>query len=214
MIKTIYYELDTPTVIACIGGVFSSENKFASFEWDCAGRMSHITHEISWSGNEPGDGDPTVIPTYALKALAESIRIAKEEALMFRLDEVDVQTNALLVDSETNLFEYKGNSFYQDEKILLLGFVSATIDPDITMQWKTADKTNNGVDNIYVTLDAAGIFGLVAAYIAHVRGIWNSGDAEKKALKAIYSDNNTNAVDIDNYKVMLKNKGEATHGNK
>jgi hypothetical protein len=64
-------------------------------------------------------------------------------------------------------------------------FSASSLLPDTwSMSWKTADKPD-GINNVYVTLDKAGIAGLAMAALERKSGVWAAGDELKKAVKGI-----------------------------
>lgn len=107
----------------------------------------------------------------------------KDENLFNGLQAIDKE----VLEKQALPFEFNGHNYYPDTEFIQGIFSALSILPaNYTEVWKTADKAANGVDNIYVTLDKAGIAGLAVAYLSFRKKIWAEGEEKKKLLKAQY----------------------------
>ena len=118
------------------------------------------------------------------------------EALKSKLAEVDAALAAL----QSGTFAYLGHNYYIDPVIITGQTVGVSLLPgSYTRVWKTADKAADGVSNIYVTLDKAGILAMAAACMAAWGDNWDRADAVKKEIKAIHNAGG----DVSGYEVAL-----------
>lgn len=193
----IYYLISDPESVACAGGEFSSRLDFNYFDARVAGRVSCLTHKIVWSGRTPGTGRPNLVEYSEAETAAKRAEIAKEQALLAKLAQIDIERESRLQDG--NVFTYMGNQFFIDFRAFVLEFASAMIDPTFTRTWKTAGKAENGVDNIYVALDKPGVLGMVSACITYTQEVWDKADTMKKEVKAIRLDPGKAVADIKNF---------------
>jgi len=129
-------------------------------------------------------------------------RLAKEKAaaLKNKLSEIDNE-----VKSKANSpFVWGSNTWYPDvETVQGLYSVLPLLPDDYTEVWKTADLDQDGVSNIYVTLDKSGITGLALALLTHKKSWWSAGEQKKLALKALMTDPSTTAEDINAFDTSL-----------
>lgn len=194
----IYYLTDTPTEIACVGGDFTSSWGFSSFQTSIRMPVSHNTHEIVWSGDVPGEGKPNLIERSAEEILATETRRKKRQATADKLDQIDVESAKRVQDGQ--LFQHDGRNYYIDRDSFYIIFMGLSQAPDgYTRKWKTADKGDDGINNIYVDLDVAGIRGMLWACVVHCISVWDKADAKKKEVKVLCLDDTKTVSDIENY---------------
>lgn len=116
--------------------------------------------------------------------------------LASKLSEVDAALAAL----QNGTFEHNGHNYYLDPLTITGQTVGVSLLPDgYTRTWKTADKDADGVSNIYVPLDKAGILAMAAACMAAYSANWDRADAVKKEIKALYNAGG----DVAGYEVVL-----------
>lgn len=112
---------------------------------------------------------------------------SKEELLAQELQLIDEGVQLTLLSP----FKFNGHNYYPDTEFIQGVFSALPLLPsDFTEVWKTADKAENGVDNIYVTLDKQGITGLAMAYLSFKKSVWSDGEKRKIELKTSYLANN------------------------
>lgn len=164
---------------------------------DAVGFTGLTDREIEWYTSQP-DRYTLVKGKYVE---VEGWKAAYEQAqrmavLESKLSEVDAALAAL----QNGTFEYNGHRYYLDPLTITGQTVGVSLLPDgYTCTWKTADKDADGVSNIYVTLDKAGILAMAAACMAAYRANWDRTDAVKKEIKALYNAGG----DVSGYEVAL-----------
>lgn len=107
----------------------------------------------------------------------------KDETLFSGLQAIDDEVSL----AQQQPFPFNGHLFYPDTEFIQGVFSALNVLPaNYQETWKTADKEADGVTNIYVTLDKAGIAGLAVAYLQFKKTTWSAGEEKKKLLKAAY----------------------------
>lgn len=120
----------------------------------------------------------------------------RKAVLESKLSEVDAALAAL----QNGTFEHNGHNYYLDTLTIIGQTVGVSLLPDgYTRTWKTADKDVDGVSNIYVTLDKAGVLAIAAACMAAYSANWDRADAVKKEIKALHNAGG----DVAGYEVVL-----------
>lgn len=100
-----------------------------------------------------------------------------------------LEADLLAIDEEVKNadglpFEYNGHTYYPDTEFIQGIFSVLPLMPsNYTETWKTAEKEADGISNVYVQLDKAGITGLALAYLQFKKGNWAAGEMQKQALK-------------------------------
>ena len=108
----------------------------------------------------------------------------KDAKLVDDLAEVDTWVN----QERAKNFLYDTHMYYPDADSLNALITTIPYKPeDFTMNWKTADLEADGISNIYVLLDKAGIIALGMTLELRQGTLWAQGDAQKIALKEAYN---------------------------
>jgi hypothetical protein len=93
-----------------------------------------------------------------------------------------------VAEARAENFLYDGHMYYPDADSLNALITTMPYKPeDFTMDWKTADLEADGISNIYVLLDKAGIIALGMTLELRQGTLWATGDAQKIALKEAYN---------------------------
>jgi hypothetical protein len=124
-------------------------------------------------------------------------RYAKDqlaEAMEAKLGEID-----MAVVAESNQpFLHNGHHYYLDIEYIQGVYSALPLLPDNwSQQWKTADKPD-GINNVYVAVDKAGVQALALAALQRKTSVWQRGDDLKKAVKLL-----TTAEQIAAFAVVL-----------
>lgn len=116
------------------------------------------------------------------------VELTKEEKLARVKNELEYKLS--LVDSAVSqkrseaTFEVNGRNFYLDLVTIPGIYMALPLLPsDFRMLWKTADKGPNGIDNVYIQVNAEDIKGMYLAQMSALVAIWTEGEAKKKQLK-------------------------------
>lgn len=127
--------------------------------------------------------------------------IDKLAALNTKLKQLDAYRDRLERANFSYTVGEKKYTFYADDK-RINGIVTALpyLPDEYTVLWKTADKSDD-INNVYVKLDKAGIAGLGIAYLSHQNTAFATMEAHKKAIKALYANDEATADDIINYSI-------------
>jgi hypothetical protein len=146
------------------------------------GHTGYTRRELEWYQSQPeryrleGDGYAQVDGWAEAHAQAELLT-----ALEIKLAEIDAAVTAEL----RRPFVYLDNTWYLDIEYIQGVFSASSLLPDTwSMSWKTADKPD-GINNVYVILDKAGVAGLAMAALQRKSGVWAAGDELKKTVKAM-----------------------------
>lgn len=117
----------------------------------------------------------------------------KPVVLAERLNEID----SLVLEKRNGVFTYQNNDFYpvvtdiHATKTRLIGVPDA-----VTIKWKTATLSEDGVSNLYVTFTASQYRAFADAFYDWYVSIWAVGDEHKKNLKLLYnSESDWQAID-------------------
>lgn len=101
--------------------------------------------------------------------------------LEHKLKRVD---RAVAEERDNGTFSLDGNNFYIDLVTIPGMFMALPYLPSsYTVEWKTADKEQNGIDNVYITVNPAKISAMYLAQMAAILAIWKEGDKKKKEIK-------------------------------
>lgn len=157
----------------------------------------YTNREIEWYTSQPDRYNLTRGKYVEVEGWKEAHEQAQRlEALKSKLAEVDAALAAL----QAGTFAHDGHNYYIDPVIITGQTVVVSLLPDsYTRVWKTADKAADGVSNIYVTLDKAGILAIAASCMAAWGDNWDRADAVKKEIKAIHNAGG----DVSGYEVAL-----------
>ena len=170
MIRKVWYKklLDNkPTVITNEKIVRPDESYFL---FDVPDIRKDYT--IMWNQSTPSLEEDTTISG-----------IKRYSKLQEELSKIDKEVEA----SDKKPFLFNGNHFTPDTEFIQGMFSVLNELPDnYTEIWKTTDKTSNGIDNIYVTLNKQGIKGLALSYLQFKKDNWKAGETKKQALKDAY----------------------------
>ena len=150
---------------------------------DDIGFSGYTNREIEWYTSQPDRFD-FIDDRWQQKEGWEEQHEAESKltALEQKLTEVD----RVVAFLQSGTFEYDGHQYYLDRDYISDQIVALPLLPETyTRQWKTADKI--GVDNVYVTLDKAGITAMGMACFERLNYNWERGDLIKKQLKAMYA---------------------------
>ena len=124
-------------------------------------------------------------------------RYAKErlvEALEKKLGEID----AAVATELRQPFLHNGHHYYLDIEYIQGVYSALPLLPaNWSQQWKTADKPD-GIHNVYVTMDKAGIQALAMAALQRKVSVWERGDEVKKAAKLLAT-----AEQVESFAVVL-----------
>ena len=158
----------------------------------------YTNRELDWYTSQPDRYKLTRGKYVEVEGWKETHEQAQRlEALKSKLAEVDAALAAL----QAGTFAHDGHNYYIDPVIITGQTVGVSLLPadSYTRVWKTADKAADGVSNIYVTLDKAGILAMAAACMAAWGDNWDRADAVKKEIKAIHNAGG----DVSGYEVAL-----------
>jgi len=150
---------------------------------EAIGFSGYTTRESEWYSSSPDrfeliDGQWQQKEGWAEQHAAEVLLLALEQ----KLAEVDRAVAVL----QSGTFDYLDHKYYMDRDYISDQIVALPLLPETyTREWKTADKV--GVDNVYVTLDKAGLMAMGMACFAQFNTNWSRGDAIKKQLKSMYA---------------------------
>lgn len=134
-------------------------------------------------------------PIYGLGATE-----SRAVALSRKLAEIDI---AVLQHVGTT-FPYMGHNFYVDVEFIQGVYTALPVLPeDYTETWKTSDVQEDGITNIYVTLDKAGITGLAIALLQHKKTWWDAGEQQKQVVKSMAANQSVTPEEILAYEVAL-----------
>lgn len=115
---------------------------------------------------------------------------AAEQAKKYVYDKLSAdlaQIDNEVLTAQQQPFLFNGHNYYPDTEFILGMFSSLPLRPDnYTKEWKTADKLEDGITNIYVVLDKTGITMLAATYAEFREQLWDAGETRKRSLKAKY----------------------------
>lgn len=162
------------------------------------GFKGYTARETEWYTSQPDRYKLTRGKYVEVEGWKEAHEQAQRlEALKSKLAEVDASLAAL----QAGTFAHDGHNYYIDPVIITGQTVGVSLLPadSYTRVWKTADKAADGVSNIYVTLDKAGIIAMAAACMAAWGDNWDRADAVKKEIKAIHNAGG----DVSGYEVAL-----------
>lgn len=144
------------------------------------GHSGYTAPEQQWYGSQPDrytlDGD-TYIEVTGWRAQYDATRLIA--AINERTDEVD----RLVAEAQARPFSHDGHLYYSD-RTSIQGMLDALdlLPADYTRQWKTAEKPD-GLNNVYVELDVAGIKALAKTYFDHYISLRDQGEQLKLQLK-------------------------------
>jgi len=126
----------------------------------------------------------TLVPMSAEDKETYDTQKDKDAKLVADLTAVDIS----VAEARAENFEYSGHMYYPDADSLNALITTMPYKPeDFSMNWKTADLEADGISNIYVLLDKAGIIELGMTLELRQGTLWAQGDAQKKALKEAYN---------------------------
>lgn len=105
-------------------------------------------------------------------------------------DQLGAISSQVKADMVYTTFEYKGHQYYPDFDSIIGIVLMSMINPTLTIRWKTADKLEDGITNIYVELTASEVIEMGTTYFQHRSLIWETGDIKKKKVKEDYKNAN------------------------
>lgn len=130
----------------------------------------------------------------------EQLAEKKSSAFKNKLSEIDSEVKS----KASSPFTWNGNTWYPDvETIQGLYSVLPLLPEDYTEVWKTADLDQDGINNVYVTLDKAGVTSLALSLLTHKKSWWAAGEQKKLALKSLMADPATTLEDINAFSTSL-----------
>ena len=136
------------------------------FECEVSNFKESYRYGLSWSGGTP------------------SLVFIKDTESELNLERGLAQIDLEVQEADKQPFTFNGHIFYPDTEFIQGVFsVLPLLPTGYTENWKTAEKDTDGVNNVYVTLDKAGIQGLALAYLQFKKNNWLSGELQKQALK-------------------------------
>lgn len=110
--------------------------------------------------------------------------LSLEQSIEKKLSQIDKQFDLKL----TETFSFKGNNYYPDVETILAYFtVLPYLPDDLIITWKTADKKNNSLENIYVNLTKSEFKELALTLFQRNSNVWYQKDAKKQIVKTITS---------------------------
>lgn len=123
-------------------------------------------------------------------AIEERPEWTEEVAAAEKLRKLEEDISAVdsgVKEADKQPFGYNGHTYYPDTEFIQGMFSMLPYLPsDYTETWKTAEKEADGITNVYVVLDKAGIAGLASAYLQFKKNNWVVGETQKAALKEEY----------------------------
>lgn len=114
----------------------------------------------------------------------------REQVTANKLLEID---NKVTVSRRSSLFLHHtdGHSYHPDEDTISKLLVALPYVPvDWTITFKTADLAEDGINNVEVLMDVTEFVQFALGFQQRQSGYWYEGERIKKALKAMYLDNN------------------------
>jgi len=163
---------ETPTIITDTSSSRPDEKFFVANISDPDSRK----YRINWVGNSP-----SLVTDSSWNDKVKLDKLYKDLAI------VDNEVK----EADKLPFTFGSNTFYPDTEFIQGMFsVLPYLPSNYTERWKTADKEEDGVNNIYVTLDKAGIQGLALAYLQFKKTNWSVGESKKQVLKDAFKNGN------------------------
>lgn len=129
---------------------------------------------------------------------------SKDKALEYYSTEIDIEVNKRY----NLLFEYEGHTYYPDSQgiqstRLTLESLSESVSGNV-VNWKSYDKEEDGVHNIYVPFTKEGFIKFSDFFYSVQSSIWKTGDEIKKMLKDEYLKPPTASVFINMNSIFKK----------